>query len=84
MVALLLAWSLLRIETVAAQPSVLLGPEFQVNTYTPLKRNDSTVASAASGDFVVVWGNALGQDGSGFGGFAIKWATGRSPCQARL
>jgi hypothetical protein len=42
------------------------GGEFQVNTYTTGPQTFPSVASDASGNFVVVW-HGSGQDGSGYG-----------------
>jgi hypothetical protein len=50
-----------------------LGPEFRVNAYTTLSQGQASVASDASGNFVAVW-NSLGQDGSGRGIFAQRFA----------
>jgi hypothetical protein len=38
-----------------ASSGASLGPEFRVNTYTPFKQDDPSVAADASGNFVVVW-----------------------------
>ena len=46
----------------AAQDAV--GPEFQVNSYTPGTQDRPRVSADAQGNFVVVW-RSLGQDGSG-------------------
>ena len=45
-----------------------LGPEFQVNTFTPSFQDGPDVATDASGNFVVVWHSP--QDGSSVGAFA--------------
>jgi hypothetical protein len=49
------------------------GAEFQVNTYTTGLQLLSTVASDSVGNFVVVWDNRYGQDGSGYGLFAQRF-----------
>src|SRR4029453_14621861 len=38
-----------------ASSGVPLGPEFRVNTYTPGNQENPSIASDASGNFVVVW-----------------------------
>lgn len=52
--------------------AVAQGSEFSVNTYTTSNQTFPSVASAADGRFVVVWGSA-GQDGSGYGVFAQRY-----------
>src|SRR5688500_7366281 len=47
-----------------------LGPEFRVNTYTTSFQTFASVASAASGDFVVVWSSI--HDGSAYGVFGQR------------
>jgi len=61
------------------------GPEFRVNTYTTGDQGghnaigaDPSVASDASGNFVVVWPSA-GQDGSGRGVFGQRYASSGTP-----
>ena len=49
------------------------GAEFPVNTYTTGLQGEPTVAMDDAGDFVVVWSSA-GQDGSGYGVFAQRFA----------
>src|SRR5262245_10969761 len=49
-----------------------LGAEFRVNSYTPSFQTRPSVASAASGDLVVVWESFL-QDGSGPGIFGQRY-----------
>jgi hypothetical protein len=56
---------------VALHAQVRIGPEFQVNTYTPGYQQFPDVAADAAGGFVVVW-YSEGQDGSGTGVFA-RW-----------
>src|SRR5262245_65089652 len=53
----------------AAQP---VGPEFQVNTFTTLGQRSPSVASDASGNFVVVWQSSR-QDGLGLGVFGQRY-----------
>jgi hypothetical protein len=55
----------------AVRGQVRVGPELQVNTYTPGFQGTPAVAADAAGGFVVVW-NSQGQDGSGRGVFA-RW-----------
>ncbi|KKL05093.1 hypothetical protein LCGC14_2609500, partial [marine sediment metagenome] len=43
-----------------------IGPEFQVNTYTPSNQRLSSVASLSNGKFVVTW-QSLSQDGDNWG-----------------
>jgi hypothetical protein len=50
------------------------GSEFQVNTFTPSAQLRPAVAAGADGDFVVVW-ESDGQDGSGLGVFAQRYAS---------
>jgi hypothetical protein len=49
------------------------GRGFQVNTYTTSGQNESSVASDASGNFVVVWAG-YGQDGDYFGVFGQRFS----------
>ena len=51
--------------------------EFQINTYTTDSQALPSVATAANGDFVVVWQSYL-QDGSGSGVFGQRYAGGGS------
>jgi hypothetical protein len=50
-----------------------VGSEFLVNTYTTGSQDDPSVAMTRSGDFVVAWDGAPGQDGSGYGVFAQRY-----------
>ena len=50
----------------------MLGPEFQVNSYTTNDQTYPAVASDAAGNFVVVWRGG-GQDGSGAGIFGQRF-----------
>jgi len=56
---------------------VPLGGEFRVNTYTTGNQRYPAVGGGASG-FVVTW-QSEGQDGSGYGVFAQRYATGGLP-----
>ena len=51
---------------------VAQGPEFQVNTYTPLDQTLPSVAMDADGDFVTAWMSDR-QDGSDWGIFAQRY-----------
>jgi len=51
------------------------GAEFQVNTYTTDDQEDPSVAVAANGDFVIVWGSRDGRDGSDDAVFAQRYAS---------
>lgn len=57
-----------------------LGSEFPINTYTTSYQSVPSVASDASGNFVVAWGS-YGQDGSAFGVFGQRFA---ADCEASL
>ncbi|MCA9149816.1 MAG: DUF4347 domain-containing protein, partial [Planctomycetales bacterium] len=50
-----------------------LGNEFQVNTFTTLDQGSPHVDMNATGDFVVVWHDSSGKDGSGFGVYAQEF-----------
>src|SRR5262245_10921529 len=52
-----------------AQP---VGSEFQINTYTTSSQASPSLASDASGNFVVFWSGS-GQDGSGYGIFGQRY-----------
>jgi hypothetical protein len=54
---------------------VELGSEFPVNSFTPNSQRYASVAAAAGGGFVVVWGSS-GQDGSGYGIFGQRYDGG--------
>ena len=66
----------------ASFPSVALaqpvGPEFQVNTYTTSYQGSPSVASDASGNFVVVW-DSRDQDGYGRGVFGQRYDNNGNP-----
>jgi hypothetical protein len=55
-----------------------LGGEFQVNTYTARNQDVPSVASDASGNFVVVW-QSDDQDGSNEGIFGQRYDSGGNP-----
>ena len=55
-----------------------LGPEFQVNTYTPGGQWNAEVASDANGNFVVVW-QSDSQDGSASGIFGQRYEADGTP-----
>jgi hypothetical protein len=52
-------------------PSIPVGSEFQVNTFTPGSQFLPAVAMNANGNFVVAW-TSENQDGSGYGIFARR------------
>ena len=52
-----------------------LGGEFQVNTYTTNTLDDPSVASDASGNFVVIW-SSFRQDESNYGVFGQRYDSG--------
>jgi hypothetical protein len=61
------------------EPRVLLafapiGPEFAANTTAAGDQSNPVIACDADGDFVIVWGSAPGQDGSGSGIFARRYS----------
>ena len=58
-----------------------LGPEFRVNTYTPLSQSNPDIAADASGNFVVVW-QSDSQDGSSRGIFGQRYASSGVPLGA--
>ncbi len=51
------------------------GSEFSVNSFTTSVQRYGNVAADTDGSFVVVW-DSLGQDGSGYGIFGQRFATG--------
>jgi hypothetical protein len=55
-----------------------LGPEFRVNTFTLDYQAASSVASAATGNFVVLW-TSVDQDGRGRGVFGQRYASSGAP-----
>jgi hypothetical protein len=55
-----------------------LGPEFQINTYTPDNQFAPAVASNPSGNFVVVW-HGFAQDGSSGGVFGQRYSSSGAP-----
>ncbi len=56
----------------------LLGPEFQVNSYTTSGQSQPAVAADGSGNLVVVW-QSYGQDGWGWGIFGQRLDSVGSP-----
>jgi hypothetical protein len=52
-----------------------MGTEFQINQYTTGSQEDSAVARAANGDFVVVWDSEDGQDGDSDGIFGQRFSS---------
>jgi hypothetical protein len=52
--------------------------EFQVNSYTTNFQITPAVASAANGDFVVIWAS-YGEDGSGYGVFGRRFSAAGVP-----
>ena len=62
-----------------------LGPEFHVNTYTTGIKSRSSIASAANGNFVVVWDSSLQDGGGGFDGqYGIFGQRFSADCEASL
>ena len=61
-----------------ASSGIPAGPEFRVNAYTTGPQDLPAVASAPSGDFVVVW-RSMDQDGSGYGIFGQRYAASGAP-----
>lgn len=59
-------------------PAQLLGPEFQVNSYTTGSQASGKVAADRTGKFVVVW-QSVGQDGDGSGVFGQRFAADDLP-----
>ena len=55
-----------------------IGSEFQVNTYTTGAQFNPVLAMNSSGNFLVVWESA-GQDGSGYGIYAQRYAPNGAP-----
>lgn len=56
------------------QPSLLVGPEFQVNTFTDGPQVEQAVAMDADGDFVIVW-QSDDQDGLFLGVYGQRYAS---------
>ena len=69
---LLAASSFLLAILVSPAAAQLLGPEFQVNSYTTNYQRRPGIAADGSGNFVVVW-ESNGQDGSGRGVFGQRY-----------
>ena len=57
-----------------ASSGVSLGPEFRVNTHTSGNQRNTSVASDAAGNFIVVW-DSYPQDGFGGGVFGQRYAS---------
>jgi hypothetical protein len=55
-----------------------MGGEFRVNTYTAGDQTDPRVAMNINGQFVITW-MSYGQDGSGWGIYAQRYATPGTP-----
>src|SRR5262245_44419699 len=55
-----------------------LGGEFRVNTFTGSDQYPPAVAMDADGDFVIAW-SSIGQDGSGWGVYARRYAADGTP-----
>ncbi len=56
----------------------VLGTEFAVNTYTPLRQEAPAAAATSGGGFVVVW-QSNGQDGNGTGIFGQRFSNAGAP-----
>jgi hypothetical protein len=54
------------------------GPQFRINTFTPNRQRDSSVATDSSGNFVVVW-RSSDHDGSGYGVVGQRYASAGAP-----
>ena len=69
---------------------VPLGAEFRVNTYTTGRQGEASVASDASGNFVVVWtsefqdGGGQGPPGADFGVFGRRFSAAGAPLGAEF
>jgi hypothetical protein len=61
-----------------------LGPEFRVNSYTTDSETSPAIASDGSGDFVVVWHQSVGQDGSSAGVFGQRYDGSGAPLGAEF
>ena len=64
--------------TWAQAPFPAEGAELRVNSYTTYNQDHPSVASDASGNFVVVW-QSDGQDGSGYGIFGQRFSANGVP-----
>lgn len=60
-----------------------MGPEFRINTFTTADQAQPSLASDASGNFVVVWQSDT-QDGQGAGVFGQRYASSGSPLGAEF
>ena len=56
-----------------------VGSEFQVNSYTQPDQLRPSVSVESDGDFTVVWGNSVDQDGDGYGVFGQRYASSGAP-----
>jgi hypothetical protein len=54
---------------------IAAGPEFRVNSFTSSNQHAAAVAADGDGDFVVAW-HSSGQDTSGYGVYAQRYAAG--------
>ncbi len=70
-----MAFAFLSLPLLARAGVMPAGTEFQVNTYTPFDQFEPDVCKAADGSFVVVWESDGGNDGSGSGVFARRYAS---------
>lgn len=72
------AWALGLVALQPAATAQLLGPEFQVNSFTTYYQGGSAVAADGSGNFVVVW-MSVSQDGSEDGVFGQRFDSSGKP-----
>ena len=63
--------------------SQLVSEEFQVNSYTTDNQQQATVATAPTGEYVVVW-QSENQDGSGFGIYAQRYNAVGQPAGSEI
>ena len=70
--------ALLLVPGLASAQGNPVGPEFQVNTYTPFVQYSPTLGADASGNFVVAWISSE-QDGSGRGVFGQRYDSSGAP-----
>jgi hypothetical protein len=78
---LLAALALLCATAEQTRAQIPVGPQFQVNTYTPFLKQSPDVAAAATGAFVVVWdsGGSAGSDDSGYSVQGQRYDAAGSP-----
>ena len=74
----LAAWLVLLSLCLRPAAAQLLGPEFQVNSYTPSGQADPSAAAIGQGYFVVAW-QSYTQDGSSLGVFGQRFKSTGSP-----